>query len=72
VTLVAIDDSSAARLEELPASAKTILDPGQNFTSVASYEADLAALVAFLQTNRLNYRVFTTTVSIRQAKWSEQ
>lgn len=80
VTMVALDAASGDRLEEdLPG--KEILAPGALFASLGSandlkaqtaiYEADLNRLVTFLQDNRLNYQVFTTNVTIRQAKWSE-
>lgn len=80
ITLVAIDENSASRLAEMPPGEKTILSAGQLFTSVSGstpdaqetrYRADLAKLEQFLQSKQLNYRIFTSAVPIKQAKWSE-
>lgn len=83
LTMVAIDEPSAARLESLPVSEKSLLQPGALFTSLGAgtdlaeqekyYQADLARLTnEFLNKHRLNYRVFTSAVTLRQAKWSEE
>jgi uncharacterized protein (TIGR02599 family) len=72
--LVALDEASAERLESLPESEKSLLAPGQLFTSsapAASLKEDLDTLVTFLNSKRLRYHVFTTSVTIRQAKFSK-
>ena len=68
VTLVAIDEPSAIRIS----NRETMPDLGQLnlFTRAADYQADLDKLTQGLAARRLAYRVFTTHVSIRAAKWS--
>ncbi len=83
VTMVAIDETGAQRLTDL---AKTGPDPAAllnlpgKFQSAASFKDDLtldslraanASLENTLVGLKINYRVFTTTVPIRAAKWSQ-
>jgi len=76
VTLVAIDEPSAARITNgtlPPDFGMTSNQPLFDTTtpnSASKYATDLQTLETNLSTKRLNYRVFTTTVSIRGAKWS--
>lgn len=76
VTLVAIDEPSAARLAngtqppDLGTTGATPLFNTKTNNSASQYAADLQTLETTLSTKRVNYRVFTTTVSIRAAKWS--
>lgn len=72
VTMVAIDEPSAKRLTNYTsASMPDLLQrAGATFTSASNYEADLEDLKTYLNSERVQYRVFTTTVSIRTAKWS--
>jgi uncharacterized protein (TIGR02599 family) len=84
VTMVAVDEISFKRLQsgtsppanlagDSPA-ASLFLTAGANiYTSSAQhpgYAQDLAALEAALQADKLNYRVFSTEVIIKGAKWS--
>jgi uncharacterized protein (TIGR02599 family) len=72
VTIVAIDESSAKRLENgasQPAAITTAL--GNRFTDPASYQTDLDALTGSLNSNRINYRVFSSAVPIRESKWTK-
>ncbi len=73
VTLVALDEPSAARIEQgqvMPELGLDTLfktnDPG----SATRFEQDLTMLKETLSEKRLSFRVFTTNVSIRGAKWS--
>jgi uncharacterized protein (TIGR02599 family) len=75
VTMVSVDEPSAIRL----ANGSTMPDLGlENLfrtdtpKSAESYDQDLATLEATLSQKRASYRVFTTTVIIRGAKWSKQ
>jgi len=73
VTLVAIDEASARRMEATNGGITTIpslVDDVLWFRSVDSYETDLSSLTDQLQAQNLNYRVFSATVPIRSAKWS--
>ncbi len=83
VTMVAIDEASAARLMQTqPAANQLISDLQLNssnsrFTSALNYHSDLEAsasttsLESALIAKKINYRIFSTTVSIRGAKWSQ-
>ena len=78
VTMVAVDETSYSRFQGMSTSMPAALGSGTLFQSVgdtknpsnAGFAQDLQTLEATLQTNRLNYRVFTTDVSIKAAKWS--
>lgn len=73
VTLVAIDEPSAARLEaKFPDGSAPLLAPGALFMDETTFEDDLIALTDFLNSQRLNYQIFTTNVLIRQSKFSAQ
>ncbi len=74
VTLVALDERSADRL----ASGSTMPELGldQLFQtkvdgSASEFDADLATLEETLGDQGLSYRVFTTNVSLRAARWSQ-
>jgi uncharacterized protein (TIGR02599 family) len=68
VTLVAIDETSAKRLE----NGDSMPDFGLNslFNSAAQMQADLDTLQQTLVAKHANFRVFTTNVTINGAKWS--
>jgi len=70
VTLVAIDEASARRLAEKYNDAMPDLIPTSAFTNVNSYEADLTELETKLREEGLSYRVFSTTIGMRNAKWT--
>jgi len=71
ITMVAIDETSANRLT---AADNTALQTklGTLFTNATQYAADLATLEQYLVDKRINYRIFTTNVSIKGAKWSRE
>ncbi len=89
VTMVALDERSASRLQETVAGSDpkqmpetqlgldTLFHAPSSSQSVSitdpafgdKYRADLATLEATLLKLKLNHRVFTTDVSILQAKW---
>ena len=83
VTMVAIDERSAQRLSDAlngvkdPTLGLKTNDlfivgclPGTRSTLETQYEKDLATLEQRLVQKRLTYRIFSTNVSIRGAKWS--
>jgi uncharacterized protein (TIGR02599 family) len=75
VTMVAIDEVSALRLArgtEMPDFGLSELFKTNVDGSAGAYEEDLAELKETLAELRCNYRVFTTNVVIRGAKWSKQ
>jgi uncharacterized protein (TIGR02599 family) len=80
ITVVAIDEASAGRLN-LTADSSDIVGLSGKFSSTANYSSDLlrnpsagsgASLENTLVARKVNYRIFTTSVAIRSAKWSRQ
>ena len=71
VTLVVLGEPSAVRLQAQDGeNPPNLLDPGW-FQQANKYESDLAELEQKFQDEDLQYRIFTTTVAIRSAKWSQ-
>ncbi len=71
VTMVAIDEASAKKLAGNAALSSTGIDYGELFRQPEKYATDLAAFEKQLAMGQhVAYRVFTTNVSIRGAKWS--
>jgi uncharacterized protein (TIGR02599 family) len=80
ITMIALDERSAEVLSTASNSAikdKVLSGLSSLFLSASTYTADLegtpdspGALKALLLTAKLNYRVFTTTIALKQARWS--
>lgn len=70
VTMVAVDEASYNRLQQ--GTTMPALYPEGLFTNASNYEDDLKTLVSALVEKKLNYRVFTTQVSVKSAKWSQE
>lgn len=79
IAMVAIDEPSALLLDARFGSSAPVLQPDRLFTDLDKYESEMYAsegatpennMECFLQAQKLNYRIFTSAVSIRQAKWS--
>lgn len=71
VTLVAIDEASAQRLAaKFPEGAPPLIPDGA-FAHCANFAADLEALESNLLAQKLNYRVFSTSVPMRNSKWNQ-
>ncbi len=78
VTMVAVDESSYNRLQGTSTKPPGSLKFDALFQSVGDtsdpaqpgFAQDLKTLTDTLQANRLNYRVFTTDVALKSAKWS--
>ncbi len=73
VIMVCIDETSAQRLARentTPPFASGTLDISNLFTQSSQLETDLSSLEKKLRDNRINYRIFLTTVPIQAAKWS--
>jgi len=80
VTMVAVDEDSAAKLEE-KSGGHAVRDLSAGLFEVACavgtrsneetrFESDLKQMEQRLVAARVNYRIFTTNVAIRAAKWS--
>lgn len=72
VTLVAIDEGSATRIAN--GATRPAFDSSLDslFNVSANFDADLATLQTTLTAQRVSFRVFTSSVSIRGAKWSRK
>lgn len=71
ITMVAIDDRSADRLDPGPGGAD-VLGVSSLFSDTRKSAEDLSALETLLAAKRARYRIFTTNVHIRAAKWSRE
>jgi uncharacterized protein (TIGR02599 family) len=70
ITLVALSEASAQTLAEASGSNVPDLYPASLFTDATKYEEDLATLEASLVERKLRHRVFTSTVRLRNSKWT--
>jgi uncharacterized protein (TIGR02599 family) len=77
VTMVAIDENSAKRMNDnaqaaLEAKVSGLFQTVGSTTdpTIQGYAQDLKTLQDYLIANKINFRVFTTTVSLKSAKWS--
>lgn len=70
VTLVAVDEASFGRMQGAHGSSGSWLDFSDLFTEASHYAEDMQKLKDRLQEKKLNYRIFTTNVSLKAAKWS--
>ncbi|XHR31169.1 MAG: Verru_Chthon cassette protein C [Chthoniobacteraceae bacterium] len=70
VTMVALDEPSAIKLASQNGTAMPadLFTTGQ-FTKAAQFSEDLQTLESTLSQKKLNYRVFTTNVTLRASKW---
>lgn len=73
-TLVALDEESADRWCEMTGSAAVDLqrEAGADFVNPDLYEQDLKRLTQYLASRRLNHRVFTEVITLRNARWDNQ
>lgn len=73
VTMVAVDEQSMSRYLDQHGGNMPNLGLDNLFadSSETRYQADLDTLSSRLTDMRLNYRIFTATVGMRTAKWSE-
>lgn len=78
VTMVALDQRGGETLSSNVSLRQEVLDGVSNlFTSAADYDSDLEGtpdepgkLKKLLLGKKLDYRVFTTTIALKQARWS--
>jgi len=72
VTMVAIDETSALRMEEgtsVPSKIRTALDG--KFSTRSSFANDIDGLKDALQAEGINYRVFSGAIPLRESKWTK-
>jgi len=72
ITMVVIDEASAKRLDSgssPPSAIETAL--AAKFTDPANFQDDMKAFTESLGNSRINYRVFSSAVPIRESKWTK-
>ena len=72
VTMVAIDEASANRIANGSTRPAFDLQLDTLFLDTTKFDADLTTLQTALSDQRISFRVFTSSVSIRGAKWSRK
>lgn len=78
ITMIVVDTAAAERLAEDTTLRSSVAGALQGrFVDAtgldnpgSAYHQDLAAIQAFLVERRINYRIFSTTVIMKQARWS--
>lgn len=71
VTMIAIDDKSAVQLGDSGQEAmQSFLS--SKFQTASQYDTDLQDVEQWLINRSINYRVFTTNVNMRNAKWGRE
>lgn len=69
ISLVALDENSAQRLADTSGGTPDLPQGLFNNASDEQFRSDMNALEEYLNENKLNYRVFTATIPIRNSKW---
>lgn len=72
LTMVAVDEKSAEKLGLSSIGDVNVFGLSSLFADTAKFTADLATFEKTLATKRVRYRIFTTNVQIRAAKWSRE
>lgn len=72
VTMIAVSEESVSRLNQDQSRTPPSELSFHGFFRADQYERDLEALETQLQGEKIEYRVFSTTVAIRSAKWTTQ
>jgi uncharacterized protein (TIGR02599 family) len=72
VTMIAIDEASAVRLENGSTVPEYHTALATAPTRTRDYDEDIAAIVEYFDEKRINHKVFSSMVLLRSAKWSER
>jgi uncharacterized protein (TIGR02599 family) len=72
VTMVVLDEASAIRVQGAAVTAPTAVESALTgkFATADNYAADMTNLANALSTAHLNFEIFSTTVALRESKWS--
>ncbi len=70
ITMVGLDEPSASKLADQNKTSAPDLGLDKLFSDAEKYDDDLTAIKKNLQDKNLNYRVFTTTVRLRNSRWT--
>jgi uncharacterized protein (TIGR02599 family) len=73
MTIVIIDEASASRLDNGSGDAPGVIEAAlkDKFHNVLEYQKNLNDLETALAANRINYQILTTSVIMRESKWSQ-
>jgi len=72
VTMVAIDEDSARRLDEGSSQPTKIAEALKGkFRLVSEYESDLASLEKALAESGVKYKIFSSAIPLRESKWTK-
>ena len=72
VTLVAVDEASARRLEAGNAQPADITQAlAGRFLNPSQFESDLEQVSQSLSDKKINHRIFSSTVPLRESKWTK-
>ena len=70
VTMVAVDETSAVRFANTYSNLMNMYSSSNLFQYASNLPTDLTNLGSILAAKQINYRIFTTDVMIKGAKWS--
>lgn len=73
LTMIVISEASAARLDQGQSTPPSDIENALNgrFRDIAKYKDDLQAVTDALSDKGIEYQVFTTSVPLRESKWSK-
>ena len=71
LTMVALDEASAQNwaASRSNKAVDILSESGAPFTTALQYSSDMDTLKTYLTQQKLNYRVFTSTLVLRNAQW---
>ncbi len=74
LTMVALDEASAQNWNDSHDDRPVTMlqEAGSPFTDAALYAADMSKLKAYLTDEKVQFRVFTATVALRNARWDSR
>lgn len=70
VTMVALDESAAVRMEAESGKAKPNILPGGLFRNTSAFDDDIKKVKDLLSEKGYNHKVFSTMIAIRSSKWN--
>ncbi len=72
VTMIVISEASATQIDTHSTTPPSVIQNALNskFTDVRNYSSDLASVSSALAAGHINFQVLTTTVTIKESKWS--
>jgi uncharacterized protein (TIGR02599 family) len=73
ITMIAISEASAARLDDKTGNPPAVIQTALNgrFEDVSKYRDDLKAVSDALSNAHVEFQIFSTSVPLRESKWSK-